>query len=111
MKALNSQTRIRYSSSSAEPWWRLERPTDHHSSRRDAINHGRKVSQNQGAELRIHNQAGKIRQSDSHGRGQTPPKGLFTGIVAKGGLSVNNKVLRPDRHTPIGAGALLRRVS
>ncbi len=43
--------------------------------KREAIDQGRQVSRNQGTELRIHNQDGRIAQSDSHGRDPNPPKG------------------------------------
>lgn len=41
----------------------------------DAINIGRKISQNQGSELVIHRPNGKIRAKDSHGKDPYPPKG------------------------------------
>jgi len=41
----------------------------------EAISAARKISQNQGSELVIHNKNGKITQKDSHGRDKFPPKG------------------------------------
>lgn len=52
-----------------------DRASSHHDKKQDAIDAGRKVSQNQQTELRIHNQDGRIGQSDSHGVDPHPPKG------------------------------------
>lgn len=41
----------------------------------EAINIGRKISQNQGSELVIHRTNGQIRAKDSHGKDPYPPKG------------------------------------
>jgi hypothetical protein len=51
------------------------RASSHHDTKQDAIDTGRKVSQNQGTEFRIHNKDGRIGQSDSHGNDNFPPKG------------------------------------
>ncbi len=52
-----------------------ERASGHFDTKREAVDQGRQVSRNQGTELRIHNQDGRIAQSDSHGRDPSPPKG------------------------------------
>ncbi|WP_140985844.1 DUF2188 domain-containing protein [Asticcacaulis tiandongensis] len=52
-----------------------ERSSGHFDTKREAIDYGRQVSQNQRTELRIHNLDGRIAQSDSHGRDPNPPKG------------------------------------
>jgi hypothetical protein len=52
-----------------------ERASGHYDTKREAIDQGRQVSRNQGTEFRIHNQDGRIAQSDSHGRDPNPPKG------------------------------------
>ena len=41
----------------------------------EAINRGREISINQGAELLIHGRDGRIRERDSHGHDPHPPKG------------------------------------
>lgn len=51
------------------------RATSHHDTKLEAIDAGRKVSRNQGSELRIHNKDGRIASSDSHGGDPYPPKG------------------------------------
>lgn len=51
------------------------RASSHHDIKQDAIDTGRKISQNQGTEFRIHNKDGRIGQSDSHGGDTFPPKG------------------------------------
>ena len=52
-----------------------ERSSGHFDKKNDAINAGRKISQNQGSELFIHGMDGKIQQRDSHGNDPYPPKG------------------------------------
>ncbi len=52
-----------------------DRASEHHDHKQDAIVAARKISRNQGTELRIHNKDGKISQSDSHGKDPCPPKG------------------------------------
>ncbi len=42
---------------------------------RAAINIARMISRNQGSELFIHGQDGRIRERDSHGNDPYPPKG------------------------------------
>ncbi len=51
-----------------------DRSSGHFDTKRDAIDRGREISRNQGAELRIHNRDGRISQSDSHGNDPNPPK-------------------------------------
>ncbi|MEM6832061.1 MAG: DUF2188 domain-containing protein, partial [Pseudomonadota bacterium] len=51
------------------------RSTSHHDTKQAAIDKGRRISRNQGTELRIHNKNGRIAQSDSHGNDPYPPKG------------------------------------
>lgn len=51
-----------------------ERASLHTDNKKDAINIGRKISQNQKSEFIIHNKDGKISQSDSHGNDPFPPK-------------------------------------
>jgi hypothetical protein len=51
------------------------RASAHHDLKQDAVGAGRKISQSQGTELRIHNKDGRISQSDSHGGDPHPPKG------------------------------------
>lgn len=41
----------------------------------EAIDAGRRISQNQGTELFIHRPNGQIRDRDSHGHDPYPPKG------------------------------------
>lgn len=52
-----------------------ERAAGHFDTKREAVDFGRQVSRNQQTELRIHNQDGRIAQSDSHGHDPNPPKG------------------------------------
>lgn len=52
-----------------------DRASGHFDTKKDAVDYGRKVSQNQGTELVIHNKDGKISNSDSHGNDPFPPKG------------------------------------
>ena len=46
----------------------------HFDRKQDAIEFTRHISHNQGSELLIHGQDGKIQQSDSHGKDPYPPK-------------------------------------
>ena len=41
----------------------------------EAVDAGRKISQNQGTEFYIHGKDGKIQNKDSHGNDPYPPKG------------------------------------
>lgn len=50
------------------------RSSAHFDRKQDAIDRGREISRNQGSELVIHNQDGKISRSDSHGNDPCPPK-------------------------------------
>lgn len=52
-----------------------ERASSVHSTQQEAISRGREVSGNQGTELLIHGQNGRIRERDSHGKDRFPPKG------------------------------------
>lgn len=52
-----------------------ERSSGHFDTKKEAVDYGRSVSRNQGTELRIHNQDGKIGQSDSHRNDPNPPRG------------------------------------
>jgi uncharacterized protein YdaT len=52
-----------------------ERASGHFDTKQEAVEQGREISRNQGTELRIHNQDGRIAQSDSHGHDPNPPKG------------------------------------
>ena len=52
-----------------------QRASGHFDTKKEAVDFGRQVSRNQQTELRIHNQDGRIGQSDSHGRDPNPPKG------------------------------------
>ena len=51
------------------------RASSHHDTKQDAIHRGREISRNQGTDLRIHNQDGRIAGSDSHGGDPFPPTG------------------------------------
>jgi hypothetical protein len=50
------------------------RSSGHFDRKQDAIDQARRISQNQGTELVIHNLDGKIARSDSHGNDPCPPK-------------------------------------
>ena len=52
-----------------------DRSSGHFDKKQDAIDNGRKISQNQGTEFVIHNKDGKIADKDSHGHDSYPPKG------------------------------------
>ena len=52
-----------------------ERASGHFDRKQDAVDSAREISRNQGTELKIHNQDGRISQSDSHGNDPNPPKG------------------------------------
>jgi hypothetical protein len=51
-----------------------QRASSHHNTKRQAVDHGREISRNQGTEFRIHNKNGRLAQSDSHGNDPCPPK-------------------------------------
>jgi hypothetical protein len=51
-----------------------DRASGHFETKQEAIDAGRKISQNQNTELDIHNKDGKISNSDSHGNDPCPPK-------------------------------------
>ena len=52
-----------------------QRPSSVHGTQKQAIDRGREVAQNQGAELFIHGRDGRIREKDSHGNDPFPPSG------------------------------------
>ncbi|MCU0848841.1 MAG: DUF2188 domain-containing protein [Spirochaetes bacterium] len=58
-----------------------DRASAHAETKTQAIVIARKISQNQGSELVIHNKNGKISQSDSHGNDPYPPKGITQWIL------------------------------
>ena len=51
-----------------------ERASKHFDRKQDAVDYGRKVSQNQESELVIHRKDGTIERSDSHGHDPNPPR-------------------------------------
>lgn len=51
------------------------RSSGHFDNKQDAVNAGRKISQNQGTEFYIHGKDGKIHRKGSHGNDPYPPKG------------------------------------
>lgn len=51
------------------------RLTSLHDTQAEAIDAGRRIAQNQAAELLIHGQDGRIRERDSSGRDPFPPHG------------------------------------
>lgn len=51
------------------------RSSGHFDKKQDAVDAGRKFSQNQGTEFYIHGKDGKIQNKDSHGNDPYPPKG------------------------------------
>ena len=52
-----------------------ERASGHFDTKREAIDRGREISRNAGTEFKIHNQDGRIGQSDSHGNDPRNIKG------------------------------------
>lgn len=52
-----------------------KRATEVLPTKREAVDRGREISRNQGTELFIHGQDGKIQSRDSHGKDPFPPKG------------------------------------
>ena len=52
----------------------FERASKHCETKKEAVDEGRKISQNQGTELVIHGKDGKIQEKDSHGNDPCPPK-------------------------------------
>ncbi len=52
-----------------------ERASAHFEKKQDAVDKAREISKNQRTELKIHDQHGRIRDSDSHGHDPYPPKG------------------------------------
>lgn len=52
-----------------------ERASVHTDTKQEAIDRGREISRNQGTELIIHNENGRISQSDSHGKDPRSSKG------------------------------------
>ena len=51
------------------------RPSSIHATQRDAIAQARRIARNQGSELIIHGQDGRIRDRDSQGNDPYPPRG------------------------------------
>lgn len=51
-----------------------ERSIKHFDRKSDAIDYGRRVSQNQKSELVIHERDNRIQRSDSHGNDPCPPR-------------------------------------
>lgn len=54
---------------------KVTRSSGHFDKKQDAVDAGRKISQNQGTEFYIHGKDGKIQDKDSHGNDPYPPKG------------------------------------
>ena len=52
-----------------------QRSSGHYETKQQAVDAGRKISQNQKTELVIHGMNGRIQSSDSHGNDPCPPKG------------------------------------
>ncbi len=52
-----------------------ERASKHCDTKKEAVEKGREISQNQETELYIHGKDGKIQEKDSHGNDPCPPKG------------------------------------
>lgn len=66
-------------SESEKPWAVIKegsrKPSGTYNTKQEAVDAGRKMSDNQGTELFIHGQDGKIQKKDSHGNDPYPPKG------------------------------------
>ncbi|WP_409028536.1 DUF2188 domain-containing protein [Janthinobacterium sp. SUN098] len=52
-----------------------QRATELFDRKSDAVQRAREIAQNQGTELVVHKQDGKIEYKDSHGKDPFPPKG------------------------------------
>ncbi|WOB45989.1 DUF2188 domain-containing protein [Veillonella atypica] len=52
--------------------------TKHFDTKQPATDYARKISQNQGSELIIHNKDGRIAQKDSHGKDSTSTKRIIS---------------------------------
>ena len=52
-----------------------QRVSGHCETKKQAVDAGRKISQNQGTEFVIHGMNGQIQSADSHGGDPFPPKG------------------------------------
>lgn len=50
------------------------RDTSHHGTQAEAIDAGREIARNQGAEVVIHGRDGRIRDKDSYGNDPNPPR-------------------------------------
>lgn len=46
-----------------------------HETQKEAINHGKEIAKNQGAQIKIHGKDGKIRDEHTYGKDPHPPKG------------------------------------
>ena len=51
-----------------------DRASVHTDTKQNAVDQGRRISQNQSSELIIHGKDGKIQRADSHGNDPCPPK-------------------------------------
>jgi uncharacterized protein YdaT len=51
------------------------KPSSVHDTQQEAIDRAREIARNQGSELFVHGQDGRIRERDSHGHDPYPPKG------------------------------------
>lgn len=52
-----------------------KRVTSVHPTQKEAIERGKEIAQNQGAELLIHGENGRIREKNTYGSDPFPPKG------------------------------------
>ena len=52
-----------------------QRSSGHYDTKYEAVQAGRKISQNQNTEFVIHGLNGRIQSSDSHGKDPFPPRG------------------------------------
>lgn len=51
-----------------------DRASGHYETKQQAVDAGRKISQNQGTEFIVHGKDGKIQRPDSHGNDPFPPR-------------------------------------
>ena len=51
------------------------RDTSHHKTQADAFNAARDIAKNQGSEVLIHGENGRIRERNTYGKDPFPPKG------------------------------------
>lgn len=61
-----------------EKWQNIKagntKASSNHDTKNEAVNKGRDLAKNEGSEHKIHNQDGKISQSNSYGNDPYPPK-------------------------------------